>query len=86
MAGRPLGAENKDKRFKAALIRYADADPRRLDELAKTLWDTAAGGDVTATREIADRLDGKVPQGIEAPAGSSGKLVIEWNSGDSDGS
>ena len=77
--GRPLGSENKDKRFKAALVRYADADPKRLDELAEKLWLTALEGDVPAMREVADRLDGKVPQGIEAPEGSSGKLVIEWS-------
>ncbi len=79
MAGRPLGAENKDKRFKAALIRYADADPARLDQLAAKLWGTALEGDIQALKEVADRLDGKVPQGIEAPANSSGKLVIEWS-------
>lgn len=68
---RPPGAENKNKRFKAALARYADADPKRLDELAEKLWTTALEGDVAAMREVADRLDGKVPQAIvgddEAP-------------------
>lgn len=64
MAGRPPGAENKNKRFKAALNRYADADPKRLDDLAEKLWATAMSGDTTAIREVADRLDGKVPQAI----------------------
>jgi len=64
MAGRPLGAENKNKRFKAALTRYADADPKRLDDLAEKLWAQAMSGDVPAMKEIADRLDGKVPQAI----------------------
>ena len=77
--GRPIGAENKNKRFKAALIRYADANPEKLDELATKLWSTALLGDVQAMRELADRLDGKVPQALEAPEGSSGKLVIEWS-------
>lgn len=61
---RPLGAENKNKRFKAALARFADADPARLDDLAQKLWATAMSGDVAAMREVADRLDGKVPQAI----------------------
>ena len=61
---RPLGAENKNKRFKAALVRFADSDPKRLDELAEKLWKTALEGDVSAMREVADRLDGKVPQAI----------------------
>lgn len=64
MAGRPPGAENKNKRFKAALNRYADADPKRLDDLAEKLWATAMSGDTTAIREVADRLDGKVPQAL----------------------
>lgn len=54
----------KDKRFRAALIRYADAEPDRLDRLAEKLWLTAMEGDTPALKEIADRLDGKVPQGI----------------------
>ena len=78
--GRPLGVGNKDKRFKAALVRYAEADPQRLDRLAEKLWVKAEGGDVMAVREIADRLDGRVPQGIEVPENSSGKLTIEWSS------
>lgn len=64
MAGRPPGAENKNKRFRAALNRYADANPKALDELAEKLFATAMTGDTTAIREVADRLDGKVPQAI----------------------
>jgi hypothetical protein len=64
MAGRPPGTENKNKRFRAALNRYADADPKRLDDLAEKLWATAMSGDTQAIREVADRLDGKVPQAL----------------------
>ena len=52
------------RRFKAALLRYADANPERLDILAKKLWEQAMQGDVSAVREVADRIDGKVPQAI----------------------
>jgi hypothetical protein len=68
--GRPLGSQNKDKRFKAALVRYVDADPKRLDEMAEKLWLKAMGGDVVAMKEVADRLDGKVAQ----PVGGSDDL------------
>ena len=54
----------QNRRFKAALIRYVDADPRKLDELAAKLWSTAMEGDTSAMKEIADRLDGKVAQPI----------------------
>ena len=77
MAGRPLGAENKNKRFKAALTRYADADPKRLDELAEKLWASAMTGDVAAMREVADRLDGKVPQAIVGDE-EHPPLVVTW--------
>jgi hypothetical protein len=58
----------KDKPFRAALVRQIVAaanDPDALDRIALALKDKALEGDVSAIREIADRLDGKVPQGIE---------------------
>ncbi len=61
--GRPPGSETKGKRFKAALLRYADAHPDKLDALATKLWGLADRGDIQAIREIADRMDGKPPQG-----------------------
>jgi hypothetical protein len=61
--GRPIGSQ-KERRFKAALVRLVDADPKRLDEFAEKLWATALEGDVSAMREVADRLDGKVPQAV----------------------
>ena len=75
--GRPLGSPNRDKRFKAALVRYADADPVRLDEMAQKLWATAMTGDVSAMREVADRLDGKVPQAIVGDE-EHGPVQIAW--------
>ena len=62
--GRPPGGENKNKRIKAALIRYADADPVVLDKLAAQLWSMALSGDIQAMKELHDRLDGKAPQAI----------------------
>jgi hypothetical protein len=66
--GRPLGATNKDKPFRAALVRalgIADNNPEKLDKLAAALLARAQEGEVAALREVADRLDGKVPQGLE---------------------
>jgi hypothetical protein len=67
MAGRPPGAVNKDKPFRDALRLEISAaqdsdDPRSLRAIARKLLDVAAGGDVQAMKEVADRLDGKVPQ------------------------
>lgn len=36
----------------------------KLDKIAAMLVEVAAEGDVSAAKEIGDRLDGKVPQGI----------------------
>jgi HPt (histidine-containing phosphotransfer) domain-containing protein len=68
MAGRPVGAQNKDRPFRDALrmeIAAAGEDARQLRKVARALLDTAASGDVQAIREVADRLDGKPAQAIE---------------------
>lgn len=72
MAGRPAGAQNKDKPFKDALrmaIADADGDNKALRQVAEALVSKAMTGDVSAIKEIADRLDGKVPQSIAGPDG-----------------
>ena len=66
---RPAGAQNKDKPFRDALrmeiaaAQEAD-DKRSLRRIARTLLDKAADGDIAAIKEVADRLDGKVPQAV----------------------
>lgn len=68
---RPIGAQNKDKPFRDALRMEAVAGeddtplPKRsLRALARKLLDEGANGDISAIREVADRLDGKVPQAV----------------------
>jgi hypothetical protein len=59
--------QQRDKPFRDALriaISEAEDNPRKLRRIAEKLFDKAAEGDVAAIKEIADRLDGKVPQGI----------------------
>lgn len=61
----------KEKPFRDALmlaIKEAEAKEnqhRALRKIAERLLDEAAAGNVQALKEVADRLDGKVPQGIE---------------------
>jgi hypothetical protein len=65
MAGRPKG----EKSF-AAMLRIAinEAGKRpgstRLRDVAEQLVIKAESGDLEAIKEIANRIDGKVPQGI----------------------
>ena len=71
--GRPVGVTNKDKPFRAALVRaleIADDNPKKLDELARALIAKAKTGDVAALREVSDRLDGKVAQAVVGDDGS----------------
>jgi hypothetical protein len=74
--------QQRDKPFLAALrleIAEAGGDPKRLRRIAKRLLAKAEEGDVQAIREVADRLDGKVPQAISGEDGTpvSVRFVIE---------
>ena len=65
--GRPPGAVNLDKPYKEALRRavaraQADNKPHTLDKIAEQHLITAALGDMSAIKELADRLDGKSMQ------------------------
>lgn len=62
--GRPPGAQNKDKPYRAALRRLVSESPDVLDRIAARQIACALNGDHNAAKEIADRLDGKVPQAI----------------------
>ena len=70
MAGNANSGPKREKPFRDALmlaIKEAEAQPnhhRALRRVAERLLDEAAAGNVQAMKEIADRLDGKVPQGV----------------------
>lgn len=70
--GRTKGAQNKDKPFRDALrMEVASAEKGEdcvahkgsLRHVARQLL-IRAGEETTACREVADRLDGKVPQAV----------------------
>jgi hypothetical protein len=59
-------ATQRNKPFRDALrveIAAAGDDNKALRAIARALMEQAAGGDIQAIREFADRVDGKVPQG-----------------------
>jgi hypothetical protein len=70
MAGRPRGAwANKAWRdaLRIAVLRPVDQDEKpktKLDELADSLITAAKGGDISALKELGDRLDGKPSQAL----------------------
>lgn len=63
-SGRPKDRPWKDA-IRRALARAKDVgDRRELDQLAWTLLAKAADGDISALQEVANRLDGRVPQPV----------------------
>jgi hypothetical protein len=50
----------------------------KLDRIAAQLVTVAMDGDVPAAKEIADRLDGKVPQALTGEGGGPVALAISW--------
>ena len=68
MAGAPLGNDNakRAKPWRDAIDRaVAQDDGKRLRSIAETLLTLATQGDMTAIRELGDRLDGKPHQSVD---------------------
>jgi hypothetical protein len=63
--GRPIGSVNKEKPFNDALRVALRSDPLLLRRIAHKLTEKAEEGDLSAIRELADRLDGKPAQVID---------------------
>ena len=62
------GRKQTEKPFRdmlALAIQGTKGDMAELRSIAKKLVAKAKGGDIQAIKEVADRLDGKVPQGNE---------------------
>ena len=76
--GAPIGNKNnvKNRPFAEAINRaIAQDDGKRLRAIAESLLTKAAEGDISAIKEFADRVDGKVMQQIEANI--TGNVVIQ---------
>ena len=65
--GAPFGNKNpvKAKPWREALDRAIKKDRGALDRLARRIIKAAEEGDMSAMKEIADRLDGKPQQSVE---------------------
>lgn len=67
MAGNANSGRKQEKPFRDALrleLAAAGEDSKALRRIAQVLIDKAADGDMQAIKELADRVDGKVPQGL----------------------
>lgn len=79
--GRPTGSATKaweDAVRKASHAIDPKAKMRKLEQLANSLISAGLAGDVSALKEIGDRLDGKVPQAMEHAGKGGGPLVVTW--------
>lgn len=74
--GRPKGKPWADA-IRRALARREQTGGAGLNQLADKLIDAAVEGDMVAMREVADRLDGKPMQSIDAEFRGSLTSVIE---------
>lgn len=65
MAGRPPKEKSFANMLNIAIKEAIEGtDKTKLRAVADALVDKAMAGDVQAIKEVADRLDGKVPQGV----------------------
>ena len=64
MAGRPPKEKSFANMLNIAIAEATESGGTKLRAVADALIAKAIGGDVQAIKEVADRLDGKVPQGI----------------------
>lgn len=67
MAGNENSGRRQEKPFRDALrmqIAAAGNDQKALRAVADVLIAKAMEGDMAAIKELADRIDGKVPQGV----------------------
>jgi hypothetical protein len=65
---RPFRSQNKDKPYRDALrieLAAAGEDMKALRAIARAHIEKARSGDMTAIKEIADRLDGKPGQSMD---------------------
>jgi hypothetical protein len=72
--GRPIGSVNREKPFNDALRLALRGNPLRLRRIAEKLTEKAEEGDLSAIRELADRLDGKPAQVIDRHDAAIGEL------------
>lgn len=77
--GAPLGNKNaaKGAMWADALRMELAQDKHRIRKLTRALLDKAEAGDVSALKELGDRLDGKANQSISGPNGGPIEAAVE---------
>ena len=77
--GAPVGNTNAVKpKVWSDAVRKAIVQGDKLDKLAEALIDKAITGDISALKEIGDRLEGKATQQIDQNTEVSGAVTYTW--------
>jgi len=71
---------SKNNRLWADTLKRAllQADGNKIRAIAEALIEKAASGDVSAIRELGDRVDGKPTQQIDQTTEHSGEVTYTW--------
>lgn len=93
MAGRPPKEKSFANMLNIAIKEAIEgSDKTKLRAVAEALVDKAMSGDVQAIKEVADRIDGKVPQAVvgdddEPPISVQAivRKIVRAGTGDTDG-
>lgn len=64
MAGRPPKEKSFANMLRIAVMNAGKSGEPKLREIAEVLVDSAVEGKMDAIKEVADRIDGKVPQAV----------------------
>lgn len=64
MAGRPPKEKSFANMLRIAVMNAGQTGQPKLREIAEKLVDSAVEGKMDAIKEVADRIDGKVPQAV----------------------
>ena len=81
MAGAPKGNTNSSKQHRiwSKLVRKLaiQEDYAKLHRVANALYEKAAEGDVSAIKELGDRLDGKASQEITGDSDQPINIIVK---------
>ena len=77
--GAPVGNTNAVKpKVWSDAVRKAITQGENLNLLAQALVDKALSGDISALKELGDRLEGKATQQIDQTTEHSGEVTYTW--------